>query len=156
MRKQTNYIIIHCSATKPSMDIGFDEIDRWHRSRGFISCGYHRIIRRDGTIEQGREDTEVGAHCRGRNHDSISIAMVGGVNEDDIKEWVDNFEAPQWTALKALVIHFHKQYPKAEICGHYKFSDTKECPSFDVEDWKKTELDWVEGDLLAGDEQEQQ
>ena len=83
-RKETKYIIIHCTATKPSMDIGLEEVDSWHRARGFLSCGYHKIIRRDGTIEQGRADEEVGAHCRGRNHDSISVSMVGGVSENNI------------------------------------------------------------------------
>ena len=46
MRKETKYIIIHCSATKPSMDIGFEEIDKWHRAKGWFGCGYHKIIRR--------------------------------------------------------------------------------------------------------------
>ena len=47
MRKETKYIIIHCSATRPSQDIGFEEIDRWHRAKGWLSCGYHKIIRRN-------------------------------------------------------------------------------------------------------------
>ena len=153
-RKETKYIIIHCTATKPSMDIGLDEIDGWHRDRGFLSCGYHRIIRRDGTVEQGRVDEEVGAHCRGRNHDSISVAMVGGVAENNIEQWEDNFTSPQWTTLKTQITELHNKYPEAEICGHYKFSDTKQCPSFDVEEWKKIELDWIEGDLLPSDERE--
>jgi N-acetylmuramoyl-L-alanine amidase len=154
MRKETKYIIIHCTATRPSMDIGFEEIDKWHRTRGFFSCGYHKIIRRDGTIEQGRADEEAGAHCRGRNHDSISCAMVGGVSENNVEQWEDNFEGSQWTALKELIIQLHNKYPEAEICGHYKFSDTKKCPSFDVEEWKKIELDWIEGDLLPDDERD--
>lgn len=154
MRKETKYIIIHCTATKPSMDIGFDEVDKWHRQRGFIGCGYHRIIRRDGTVEQARLDDEVGAHCRGRNHDSISIALVGGVKETDINAWEDNFTGSQWTALKEVVTELHKKYPEAEITGHYKFSDTKECPSFDVDDWAKIELDWIEGDYLPNDERD--
>ena len=61
MRKTTDYIIIHCSATRPSQDIGFEEINRWHRAKGWLSCGYHRIIRQNGTVEQGRQDDEVGA-----------------------------------------------------------------------------------------------
>ncbi len=80
--------------------------------------------------------------------------MVGGVKEDDIKEWEDNFTPDQWTALKELIIQLHNKYPEAEICGHNKFSDTKKCPSFDVEEWKKIELDWIEGDLLPNDERE--
>ena len=155
MRKETKYIIIHCSATRPSQDIGYEEINRWHRSKGWLSCGYHRIVRRkNGTVEQGREDNEVGAHCRGKNHNSISVCMVGGVNEEDINIWEDNFTPDQWTALKETITELHKKYPEAEIYGHYKFSDTKKCPSFDVEEWKKIELDWIEGDLLPNDERE--
>ena len=41
MRKKTDYIFIHCSATKPSMDVDAKEIDRWHRARGFLKIGYH-------------------------------------------------------------------------------------------------------------------
>ena len=55
MRKKTDYIFIHCSATKPSMDVDAKEIDRWHRARGFLKIGYHFVIKRDGTKEIGRE-----------------------------------------------------------------------------------------------------
>ena len=154
MRKETKYIIIHCSATRPSQDIGFEEINRWHRAKGWLMCGYHFIIKRNGTIEDGRLTDEVGAHCRGRNHDSIGVCLVGGVKEEDIKAWEDNFEGPQWSSLKTLITELHNKYPHAEICGHNKFSDTKQCPSFDVEDWKKIELDWIEGDLLPNDERD--
>ena len=53
-RKTTDYIIIHCTATRPSQDIGFEEVNNWHRARGWIGCGYHFIIKRDGKIEDGR------------------------------------------------------------------------------------------------------
>ena len=29
-RSSTEYLVVHCSATKPSMDIGLREIKRWH------------------------------------------------------------------------------------------------------------------------------
>ena len=67
-RKDTDYIVIHCSATKPSMDhVDAKEIDRWHRQRGWRKIGYHWVIRRDGIVEEGRELGEVGAHARGFN-----------------------------------------------------------------------------------------
>ena len=50
------------------MDIGFEEINQWHRQRGWLSCGYHFIIiRRSGVIEDGRTTDAVGAHCRGKS-----------------------------------------------------------------------------------------
>ena len=33
-RPETKYIVIHCSQTRPSQDIGAKDIDRWHRVRG--------------------------------------------------------------------------------------------------------------------------
>ena len=29
MRYETKFIVVHCSATRPSQDIGVKEIDRW-------------------------------------------------------------------------------------------------------------------------------
>ena len=65
MRKRTDYIAIHCSATPPSMDIGVEEIRKMHLAIGDKDIGYHRVIRRSGECEQGREDEEVGAHVKG-------------------------------------------------------------------------------------------
>ena len=54
-RKKTNMVVVHCSATRDDMDIGVAEIDKWHRGRGFYMIGYHDVIRRDGSVEQGRD-----------------------------------------------------------------------------------------------------
>ena len=35
-RPETKYIVIHCSQTRPSQDIGAKDIDRWHRERGWL------------------------------------------------------------------------------------------------------------------------
>ena len=34
-------IIIHCSATRAEQDITADDIESWHRARGFWTIGYH-------------------------------------------------------------------------------------------------------------------
>jgi N-acetylmuramoyl-L-alanine amidase len=155
MRQETKYIIIHCSATRPSQDIGFEEINKWHRQKGWNGCGYHFIIKRNGIIEDGRPTDAIGSHCRGYNHNSVGICMVGGVSEDDHTIAEDNFEGDQWSSLKTLVEELHEKYPEAEIKGHYHFNPDKQCPSFDVDDWAKTELLWIEGDYLPGDERDE-
>ena len=44
-RSSTEYLVVHCSATKPSMDIGLREIKRWHvDDNGWRDVGYHYII----------------------------------------------------------------------------------------------------------------
>lgn len=77
-RKSTTMIIIHCSATREGQDIKAKTIKQWHKARGFSDIGYHYIIDLDGTIEKGRDESLVGAHCIGKNAISIGICYVGG------------------------------------------------------------------------------
>ena len=137
-RSSTEYLVVHCSATKPSMDIGLREIKRWHvDDNGWRDVGYHYIIRRNGEVELGRSNRDTGAHAAGYNHKSISLCMVGGMAEDNSAE--NNFTAQQWTALLDLVKQIKVDYPEADVIGHNEISD-KECPSFDVQQWKKENL----------------
>jgi len=127
-----NKIIIHCSATPPNMDIGRDEIDRWHRERGWSEIGYHWVVRRNGKIERGRDESRVGAHAKGHNRESIGICMVGGVDKNNKAE--SNFTRDQWDKAEWLVWDVLGRYGNAEVIGHREVSD-KECPSFDVKAW---------------------
>ena len=137
-RSSTEYLVVHCSATKPSMDIGLREIKRWHvDDNGWRDVGYHYIIRRNGEVELGRSNRDTGAHAAGYNHKSISLCMVGGMAEDNSAE--NNFTAQQWTALLDLVKQIKVDYPKANVIGHNEISE-KECPSFDVQKWKEENL----------------
>lgn len=88
-RSKTNFIVIHCSLSKPSMNVDAKVIDRWHRERSWLKIGYARVIKRDGTIEQGRQDDEHQAHAVEINDVSTSVCLVGGLSEDDKNE--DNF-----------------------------------------------------------------
>ena len=137
-RSSTEYLVVHCSATKPSMDIGHREIKRWHvDDNGWRDVGYHYIIRRNGEVELGRSNRDTGAHAAGYNHKSISLCMVGGMAEDNSAE--NNFTAQQWTALLDLVKQLKSNYPDADVIGHNEISE-KECPSFDVQKWKEDNL----------------
>ena len=130
-RKETEYIVIHCSATKASMNTDAKEIDRWHRQRGWRKIGYHWVIRRDGVVEEGRDLGEVGAHAKGFNHNSVGICMVGGI--DDKGEPENNYTEEQWKALEQLVWQMKLPYPDAEVLGHCDLPDVKKaCPCFDV------------------------
>ena len=137
-RKSTDYIVIHCAATKASMDIGLTEIRKWHvQDNGWRDVGYHYIIRRNGEVELGRSNGDTGAHAAGYNHKSVSVCMVGGMAEDNSAE--ANFTAQQWTALLDLVKQLKSNYPEADVIGHNEISE-KECPSFDVQKWKEDNL----------------
>lgn len=133
MRKITT-IIIHCAATKPSMDIGKAEIDKWHRARGFFGIGYHYVIRRDGSLETGRDLNKIGAHAQGHNSDSIGICLAGGIDEDGKPEC--NYTKAQWHTLNNLVDQLQKDIPQiTKIIGHNDVS-AKACPCFNVKAWQ--------------------
>ena len=137
-RKATDLIVIHCSATRPSQNIDAKEIDRWHRrDRGWSKIGYHYVIKRDGTLETGRKENEIGAHAAGYNEKSVSVCWIGGVNEDTLGP-EDNRTPEQKKTLEQTVRWLRTRYPGAKIVGHGDLPGVaKACPSFKVADWLK-------------------
>ena len=124
-------IIIHCSAVRPWQVSGLQEIDRWHRQKKKKNgCGYHFIVRRDGTIETGRPLEMVGAHCQHHNQHSIGVCYEGGLNADGLA--ADTRTAAQKVAMRQLLLKLHEQFPKAVIAGHNVFNPMKACPCFDA------------------------
>lgn len=132
----TDHIIIHCSATKPSMDIGVRDIAMWHKQQGWLACGYHFIIKRDGTVEEGRPVDVVGSHVRNHNSNSVGVCLVGGVDEKMKPD--ANYTPEQWAALEQKVQELRKLYPTASVKGHNEFDAGKACPSFNVQSWLKS------------------
>lgn len=147
MRK-IDAIVIHCSATRASLPVTVNDIDGWHRARGFKKIGYHYVIYRDGSVHPGRPVEEVGAHAEGHNATSIGICYVGGL--DDRGRPADTRTPEQKIAIRTLVDELKVRYPQARtVVGHRDLSPDKngngviekwewlkECPCFDV----KTEL----------------
>lgn len=134
-RSKTDTIVIHCAATKPNMDIGVDEITKWHTDRGFDTIGYHYVIRKSGVVEKGRPEELQGAHAVAVNGTSIGICLVGGVDND--LQWENNFSLAQFRSLKSLIVLLKNKYTIEKIIGHYEVEPKKECPSFDVQEWLK-------------------
>ena len=140
LRKKTDSIIIHCAATKPSMDIGYNEIRKWHVDQnGWDDVGYHFIIKRNGQYEKGRPEGYSGAHAPSHNGRSIGICLVGGMAEDGGPE--NNFTLEQFLTLKDLVNMIMDKYSDiTEILGHCDVQDNKpNCPGFNVKEWLNKE-----------------
>ena len=132
MRK-INRIIIHCSATKTGEDITAETIRKWHtEGNGWSDIGYHYVIKLDGTIEEGRPESRIGAHVKGHNADSIGVCYVGGYSNDMQPE--DTRTPEQKQSLKNLITELKHQYPDAEVFGHRDFTDLKSCPCFNPRD----------------------
>lgn len=136
-RLRTDFIVVHCSASAPSVNADAAMIDRWHRQQGWQCIGYHFVIKRDGAVEEGREVEKIGAHVADYNAISVGICLSGGV--DDAQKPQNNFTPEQFTALAKLLKELSIKYPSAVIQGHRDFPKVaKACPSFDVRAWLKT------------------
>lgn len=123
--------IIHCSAVHPWQESGVKEIDLWHRQRGWKhGCGYHYVVRRDGTIETGRPLEMIGAHCVNHNNHSVGICYEGGL--DATGNPADTRTVEQKVALRKLLLQLHERFPKAIVAGHNTFNPMKACPCFDA------------------------
>ncbi len=133
--RNVNEIIIHCSATPEGRNFKASDIDHWHRQRGFKKIGYHYVIDLDGTIEVGRDEDEIGAHCVGHNRESIGICYIGGL-DCNLKPKDTRTEA-QKASLRQLVKNLIVRYPCATLHGHCEFAK-KTCPCFDVASILKT------------------
>ena len=123
-------IIVHCSATAEGKDFTVADITRWHKARGWRTIGYHFVIYRDGSIHEGRNLAEQGAHCLGQNAHSIGVCYIGGCAADG-KTQKDTRTTAQRKALVELLRRLKAQFPKAAIHGHRDFAN-KACPSFDA------------------------
>lgn len=130
MPRRITEIIVHCAATPEGRDFTVEDITRWHKQRGFRTIGYHWVIYRDGSVHQGRPESQMGAHCTGHNALSIGVCYIGGVAADG-KTPKDTRTEAQKAALLRLLRSLKAKYPKAKIYGHRDFS-IKACPSFDA------------------------
>lgn len=123
-------IIVHCSANRAGSALRMADIDSYHRSLGWIGCGYHYVIPTDGAIEPGRPEEMVGAHCKNHNRHSIGVCYIGGLSKDG--KPADTRTDAQRIALRNLLEQLHRRYPDALIVGHRDLDPQKECPCFDV------------------------
>ena len=123
-------LIIHCSATPEGKDFTVQDIDRWHKQRGWTGCGYHFVIRLDGTVEKGRDIDLIGAHCVGHNANSIGVCYIGGC-EADGKTPKDTRTPAQRSALRNIITTLKAVYPQITVHGHREFSK-KACPCYEV------------------------
>lgn len=130
MRRIT-LIVIHCSAVKPDQQSSAAQIDSWHRQRGFhLGIGYHYVIRRDGTLEMGRPEYMVGAHCKNHNQHSIGVCYEGGLNARG--DPADTRTEAQKRTMLSLLRELKGRYPHAIIVGHNTLNPLKACPCFNV------------------------
>ena len=134
-RTETKYIVIHSSLTTPLEKLTSRDIDAKHRKEGLLSCGYHKIITREGKIEDGRDITISGLHIEPKddinNANSIGICLIGGKSTNGEPDC--NFTFKQYEALIRLVKELKSKYKQSLVIGHRDVADTP-CPNFSIQE----------------------
>lgn len=116
-RNTTNRIILHHAAVS---NCSADDVDRWHKSKGWTCIGYHFFVRKDGSIYRGRREEAVGAHAYGSNTDSIGICAEGNFENETMGD-------VQKQALKELVAYLKNKYGISTVKRHRDVNSTA-CP----------------------------
>ena len=128
LNENIKFLIVHCSDTPNSQNLTAIDIHQMHLAFGWNGIGYHKVILRNGEIENGRPEYWEGAHVKGKNLVSLGVCLIGR----------DNFTNKQFNSLEALLKSWKKKYPHAIIEGHCDTETTnKTCPNFNVKNWCK-------------------
>lgn len=117
MRNSTDYIVLHhAEASKCTVE----QIDDWHKNRGFIGIGYHYFVRKDGSVYRCRPKWALGAHVQGKNAISIGICAEGAYMREIMPD-------KQKHAIAELIAELKKIYLEAKIVGHGEIGSS-DCP----------------------------
>jgi len=117
-------IIMHCSASDRQEDDDISVIRKWHLARGFSDVGYHYFVKKNGTVQRGRQDNEIGAHCKGFNTHSLGICLHG----------LKDFRYDQFYSVNILLRSLMMTYHLTEklVYPHHFFNPAKACPVYDL------------------------
>ena len=103
------YLVVHCADTPDDQPLDARDIHQMHLGFGWHGIGYHRVICRDGLIQQGRPDFWMGAHVKGFNDVSLGVCLIGR----------SEFTNAQFTALENVLRtwkrHIHKRISVATV-----------------------------------------
>lgn len=136
-------IVIHITVS----DYGdVDTIDRWHREKGWSGIGYHFLITNcfpsrkkwemkrpdpssDGVVHNGRSTDWAGAHAKGHNWHTVSIALVGKKGA---------FTSRQLESAITLCKELKQKFPKInKVIGHFEVNEGKTCPDIDMDHFRE-------------------
>jgi hypothetical protein len=125
LRKHTTEIILHHSISKTGTTV--EEIDKWHREKGYGGIGYQEVIREVSPglwdFEAGRHLMAVGAHCLGGfNYTSVGICVCGDFDKMGVPESLLSLLCERFAVhCTYFDIPLHRIYLHCEV-------DNRTCP----------------------------
>lgn len=115
-------VFIHCSASDRAEHDDVAVMDRWHRERGWSGVGYHFFVRKDGTVQTGRDLERTPAAQAGHNTGSIAICLHGLA--------ATRFTRAQFESLIALCCEIDSAYGGLVTFHGHREVANKACPVF--------------------------
>ena len=116
-------VFIHASDSDWKHHDDISVIRKWHvDENGWGDVGYHYFIKKNGTIQKGR-DLELTPSAQKRNNvRTIAICLHGR----------EKFTEKQFESLRKLCLEIHRSYNgRVTFHGHKEVTDEKTCPNFD-------------------------
>jgi len=142
------YLIIHCSATPPQMEVTKADIEKWHLvERGWSKVGYSKLFQRSGNVidfyeidsDQWVSANEVTNGAVGFNDKAVHWCFAGGLDKhgNELLGYLDLVLTPaQMINFRHELNEFLNYHPDIKIIGHNQVS-TKQCPGFNVSELLK-------------------
>ena len=125
-RDTTDMIVLHHTGNPVDDDLSAEQIHASHLAKDWAGCGYHYIIRKDGTVELGRPEWAIGSHAYGENYHTIGIHLCG--NFEFVKPTVAQIESAAY--LIGWLCEKYGLTPNDEtVVGHRDLMPTA-CPGY--------------------------
>lgn len=109
-------VLHHAEASTCSIQ----DIHQWHLNNGWAGCGYHFLVRKDGSVYRGRPEEAIGSHCHGVNATSLGVCAEGDFTKESMPDVQKN-------AIVELCKYLCSKYGISSIKGHKELYST-ECP----------------------------
>jgi len=79
MRRVTHVVVHTAAAAREGrpFDCSAADIDSWHKNKGWNGIGYHWVVRFDGSVEQGRPESQIGAGVFLFNRTTVHVCLSG-------------------------------------------------------------------------------
>ena len=124
--KNIKLLVVHCSDSEDSQNLTAIDLHNMHLKFGWDGIGYHKVICKNGNIENGRPEYWIGAHVKGKNMESLGVCLIGR----------NHFTKEQFNSLEKVLVEWKQKYKKATILGHSQATQThKTCPNFNIKKW---------------------
>ncbi len=122
-RRTIKRVFIHCSASDNPKHDDVSVMREWHvKGNGWSDVGYHYFIKKDGTVQTGRNIDASPAAQEGHNANTIAICLHGLEK--------DKFTPEQFQSLRALCEMIRQKIPTVTFHGHCEVNKNKTCPVF--------------------------